>query len=136
MADKELTQRVTDVVARYCEAIHTQDETSFRALWTGDATDTLLSQATAFVGPDAIARDFLGLLHNAYDTITLVNEGMDTHLLTSEVAIVVFRYHTECVRRGTSEPYGIAGLVTQVMRLVDGQWKLAHVQYHGTAIEG
>lgn len=75
--------------------------------------------------------EFLGMLHQVYDSIELVNDGLDAHLLTDDVAIVVFRYHTVCTRAGTGEPYGIAGLETQVLRRVDGSWKIAHIQYHG-----
>ena len=131
MADQELLEQVGAVVDAYCDAIHTGDEAALRAVFTGDATDTLISQSTLYEGPDAIACDFLGKLHELYATITLVNDGFDAHLLTPDVAVVVFRYHTECVRAETGEPYGIEGLETQVPRLLDGVWKIAHIQYHG-----
>ena len=131
----EFMSPIEAVVANYCEAIHSQNEAAMRSLWTGDATDMLISQSTAFEGPDAIARDFLGLLGNAYESIRLVNEGLSAHLLTDDVAVVVFRYHTECIRRATGEPYGIVGLETQIMRRMSGQWKIAHVQYHGKDIQ-
>ena len=121
------------VVARYCKAIHAGDEAAFLALWTGDETDAMLSQSQRYQGPEGLAA-FLAKLHELYVTITLVNDGMDAHLLTDDVAIVVFRYHTECVRAETGEPYGIAGLETQVLKLVDGAWKIAHIQYHGKTV--
>lgn len=134
MADRELLEQVGAVVDAYCAAIHTGDEAALRAVFTGEASDTLISQSTLYEGPDAIVRDFLGKLHKIYATITLVNDGLDAHLLTPDVAIVVFRYHTECVRADTAEPYGIEGLETQVLRLVDGSWRIAHIQYHGKTV--
>lgn len=131
MADQELLTQVNAVVDGYCAAIHTGDEAALRAVFAGEATDTLISQSTLYEGPDAIARDFLGKLHELYTTITLVNDGLDAHLLTDDVAIVIFRYHTECVRAGTGEPYGIAGLETQVLKRTSDGWRIAHIQYHG-----
>lgn len=58
-------------------------------------------------------------------------QRLDARLLTDDVAIVIFRYHTECVRRESGDPYGIAGLETQMMRRIKGRWKITHIQYHG-----
>lgn len=50
-------------------------------------------------------------------------------MISEDVAIVLFHYHTECIRRETKEPYSIKGLETQVVVKEDGEWKLAHVHY-------
>ena len=130
MAEESILDVASEVVRRYCEAIRANDAEAFRAVWTGEDTDTVISQSTLYEGP-ARVREFLGLLHQMYDSIELVNDGLDAHLLTDDVAIVIFRYHTECVRAETGEPYGIAGLETQVLKRTSDGWRIAHIQYHG-----
>lgn len=124
------------VVERYCEAVHTQDEAAFKSLWTCEPTNVEISGNRLFRGMDEIYDTFLvELIGGSYESIYLVNEGLDAHQLTDDVAVAVFRYHTECIRRGTGEPHGIRGLETQVLKRVDGQWKIAHIQYHGKDIQ-
>ena len=134
MAESSILDVATAVVGRYCDAIRDNDAEAFRAVWAGEPTDTVISQSTLYEGP-ARVMEFLGLLHKVYDSIVLVNDGLDAHLLTPDVAIVVFRYHTECVRADTGEPYGIEGLETQVLRCMDGTWRIAHIQYHGKTVQ-
>ena len=50
-------------------------------------------------------------------------------MIDENKAIVVFRYHTECIRRDTHEPYGIQGLETQIVIKENNQWKLMHIHY-------
>jgi len=133
MAESSIHDVASAVVGRYCDAIRDNDAEAFRAVWAGEPTDTVISQSTLYEGPTRVM-EFLGTLHKVYDSIVLVNDGLDAHLLTLDVAIVVFRYHTECVRAGTGEPYGIEGLETQVLRRVDGGWRIAHIQYHGKTV--
>ncbi|MBQ9007521.1 MAG: nuclear transport factor 2 family protein [Atopobiaceae bacterium] len=130
MADESILDVATVVVQNYCDAIRDNDAEAFRAVWAGEAADTVISQSTLYKGP-ARVREFLGLLHQMYDSIELLNDGLDARLLTPDVAIVVFRYHTVCTRAGTGEPYGIAGLETQVLKRTSGGWRIAHIQYHG-----
>jgi uncharacterized protein (TIGR02246 family) len=133
--DDALFEQVAAVVERYCDAVHTQDEDTFKALWTGDDANTEIAGSKVFRGLDAIYDDFLaGLIRGTYASITLVNDGLEVSRITDDVAVAVFRYHTECVRRDTGEPYGIAGVETQVLRLEGGTWRLVHVQYHGKPV--
>ena len=131
MSERDEIKQVERVVLAYADAIHTQGEAEFRALWTGGEENRLISGSKLFDGVDAIYTDFCGLLHDLYESIYLVNDGIDVRMMGEDVAIVVFRYHTECVRRETGEPYGIAGLETQVLRRTEDGWKIAHIQYAG-----
>ena len=133
MAEESILDVAAAVVGRYCDAIRDNDAEAFRAVWMGEGTDTVISQSTLYEGA-ARVMEFLGMLHKVYDSIELVNDGLDAHLLTDDVAIVVFRYHTVCTRAQTGEPYGIEGLETQVLRRVDDAWKIAHIQYHGKTV--
>lgn len=133
MAEESILDVAGEVVRRYCDAIRDNDAEVFRAVWTGEDGDTVISQSTLYQGP-ARVMEFLGLLHQIYDAIELVNDGLDAHLLTDDVAIVVFKYHTVCTRAQTGEPYGIEGLETQVLKRVGDTWKIAHIQYHGKTV--
>ena len=83
-------------------------------------------------GIDSIYNDFLaGLIHTYYESIYLINDGLEINILNETTAVAVFKYHTECIRRNTKEPYQMTGIETQVLIHTDKGWKLAHIQYHG-----
>ncbi len=114
-------------VLAYCEAVEKQDQNAFRILFDRDAT--LISISTLYNGIDAIANDFLGAIQRAYQTIRLIPEDIDIRLRENDMAVVIFQYHTECIRREDGSEYGIAGMETQVYIRNDGDWKLIHVHY-------
>ena len=114
-------------VLAYCEAVEKQDQNAFRELFDRDAT--LISISTLYNGIDAIADDFLGAIQRAYQTIRLIPEDIDIHLQENDTAVVIFQYHTECIRREDGSEYGIAGMETQAYIRKDEDWKLIHVHY-------
>ena len=130
-----MEHEIEQVIARYTAAIHSQDEKEFKSLWTGEPTNTLISGSSVFTGLETICQDFLiGILQKRYSTIALANVGLTSYSLTGDVAVAVFRYHTVCTLRDTGEPYGIAGVETQVMKKTGAGWKIAHIQYHGSIV--
>ncbi|MGM9940376.1 MAG: YybH family protein [Bulleidia sp.] len=127
MNDKE---QILQLVKNYQKAIHTQNREDFKSIWTEDENNVLISIATQYRGIDSICQDFLiDGIQKAYAVIDLIAENVDIHFIDESTAIVVFRYHTECIRRDSGENYGIAGLETQVVRKTDGKWKLVHIHY-------
>ena len=114
-------------VLAYCEAVEKQDQNTFRELFDRDAT--LISISTLFDGIDAIANNFLDAIQKAYRTIRLIPEDIDIRLRENDMAVVIFQYHTECIRRENGSEYGIAGMETQVYIRKDEDWKLIHVHY-------
>ena len=111
------------------KAVHSQNEEEFKALWSSKE-NILISLANQFNGTDAIYQDFLiGGIQSHYESIDLVVEKIDIRMIDENKAIVVFRYHTECIRRDTHEPYGIQGLETQIVIKENNQWKLMHIHY-------
>ena len=118
---------IREKVLAYCEAVEKQDQNAFRILFDRDAT--LISISTLYNGIDAIADDFLGAIQRAYQTIRLIPEDIDIHLQENDTAVVIFQYHTECIRREDGSEYGIAGMETQVYVRKDEDWKLVHVHY-------
>lgn len=118
---------IREKVLAYCEAVEKQDKEAFRALFDREAA--LISIATLFDGIDAITDGFLEKIGNVYRSIKLIPEEISIRLRDETTAIVVFRYHTECVRRDDGSDYGIAGLETQVFQRTDGDWKIIHLHY-------
>ncbi len=131
----EPTKEIEQLVRLYTEAIHSQSEADFKALWSGEDTNALISGTKFFEGLDAIYQTFLiGLIQKKYSSIHLVNDGLQSYQLTEDTAVVIFRYHTDCVIRESGQPYGMAGIETQVLKKIEGSWKIAHIQYHGKDI--
>lgn len=127
--DETTEQAILNVISDYCEAVHTQDEDSFKKLWSSLPNNTLISIRKPFEGTDAIVRDFLGLIRDSYTAIDLISDDIRIHLVNPSTAIALFRYHTVCVRRDDGSDYGIEGVETQLFVNESGSWKLHHVHY-------
>lgn len=131
----ETINEIEQFVQRYTDAIHSQDEKEFKSLWTCEDTNVLISGTMFFEGVNTIYQAFLvDLIQAKYSSIFLVNDGLQAYMLTDDVAVVVFRYHTDCIVRENGEPYGMAGIETQVLKKTKTGWKLVHIQYHGKDI--
>ena len=114
-------QAIFHLVVKYQKAIHTQNEVDFRNLWTGQ-DNTLISMTHLYNGIDSIYHDFLiNGIQKAYSKIDLIAENIDIHFIDEGHAIVIFQYHTECLRNGTNEPYGIKGLETQIIKKINNE---------------
>ncbi len=124
-------EEIRELLENYVKAIHSQDESLFRSLWSNEELDTMISITNQYHGIDAIVHDFLiGRIQAAYETIDLiVDEEPVIQMITEDVAKVIFVYHTECIRRETQEAYGIQGVETQIVKKVDGKWKFVHIHY-------
>ncbi len=122
--------KIKKLVDQYRHVIHTQNKEEFYKLWSSHKENTLISITNKFVGVDSIYQDFLiNGIQKTYLSIDLIAEHIDIHLLNEDLAVVIFKYHTECIRREDNLPYGIQGLETQVMIKETGEWKLAHIHY-------
>lgn len=123
-------EKIKQLVKEYQEAIHNQNKDDFMLLWSNEKSNILISIAQQFEGVENIYQDFLiGRIQKAYTEINLIAEKIDIRFIDEELAIVVFQYHTECIKRESGEEYGISGLETQVVKKVGDQWKLVHVHY-------
>ena len=126
MPDKE---KIMETLNRYIAAVHTQDEEEFKKIWLNIPEATLISITKVFTGIDTINSQFLSLIRNAYTKIDLIAESVEINLIDETTAVVIFKYHTECIKRDDGEPFGIKGLETQLMKKTDEGWKLVHVHY-------
>ena len=125
-----MKEEILEVVKKYQEVVHSQDKTLFDEIFADQADCELISITTEYKGKEAIYNDFLvGGIQKAYSVIDLINDGIDINLVNDKMAIVVFKYHTECIRRENNEAYGIQGLETQVQIKENGKWKIVHVHY-------
>lgn len=122
-------EEIKKLVYDYAKAIHNQNEKEFKALWSHQE-NVLISLTNQFKGTDAIYQDFLiGGIQKHYESIDLIVEDINIKYIDEKTAIVIFKYHTECIRRQTKEEYGIQGLETQIVVKEDDGWKLMHVHY-------
>lgn len=122
-------EEIKQLVYNYAKAIHTQNEKDFKALWSSKE-NTLISLTNQFDGIDSIYKDFLiGVIQRFYESIDSIVEGIEIHQIDENKAIIIFKYHTECIRRDTKEPYGIQGLETQIVIKENNEWKLMHIHY-------
>ena len=123
-------QELLQAVERYQYAIHTQEASDFLPLWAQGCETVMISPTGYFTGTQNIYESFLlGRIRQVYERIDLISHNIDVRVISSDLATVVFSYSTDCIRRDTGEPYGIAGLETQVYCRQNAQWKLVHVHY-------
>lgn len=123
-------EQIQQTVECYQQLVHTQDRQAFDRLFAHQGTCRLISGARLFEGRERIYQDFLiGCIRQAYERIELIADSVEIEPVGDAMAVVVFRYHTDCLRRGTREPHGIRGLETQVLVQERGEWRILHVHY-------
>jgi hypothetical protein len=126
-------EQVRAGVHAYCKAIHTQQADDFFPLWAEDVETVLIAPGGMYIGTEQIFRDFVtGSIQRAFERIDLIADEITCRSVTDDAVSVVFAYHTECIRRENGEPFGIAGLETQMWVRRGSNWKLAHVHYSGS----
>lgn len=117
-------------IAQYCRGVHTQEREDFMPLIPAQAEAVLISPGGMFTGAESIMEDFLrGGIRRAYAKIDLIADDILLRRLNEDTIAAIFAYHTDCIRRDTGEPHGIAGLETQIWIREGAGWKLAHVHY-------
>lgn len=123
-------QQIRKLVSCYQEAIHSQDKNDFYQLWSKQSQCSLISITDQFIGINSIYDDFLiGSIQKSYSKIDLIAENININIINDSLAIIIFEYYTECVKRDTNENYGIQGLETQIVIKENNEWKLLHVHY-------
>ena len=91
----------------------------------------LISVGTIFEGVDSIYQKFLvDLIRKFYTKIDLIkDEELKINFINENTAIVIFKYHTDCILRENGEKFGIKGVETQVVVKEEGEWKITHIHY-------
>ena len=123
-------ENLKGLVKRYCESIHSQNEKDFKELWCKNKECMLISIGKIFKGIDSIYKDFvIDLIQKSYTTIDLIPDDIDVHINSNDLAIIIFKYHTDCILRKNGEKFGISGVETQIFIKEDNLWKLKHIHY-------
>ncbi len=130
MTEKDI-RTITELVDKYCKAINTQEKDDVYSIFSLKGKCTLISVSTIFDGLDSIYQNFLiDLIRKFYSKINLIkDEELKINFVNENTAIVIFKYHTECILRENGEKFGIKGVETQVMIKEDGNWKITHIHY-------
>ena len=123
-------ENLKGLVKKYCELIHSQNEKDFKELWCKNKECMLISVGKVFKGIDSIYKDFLiDLIQNSYSIIDLIPDDIDVNINSDDLAIIIFKYHTDCILRKNGEKFGIKGIETQIFIKEDNLWKLKHIHY-------
>lgn len=122
--------QIKELVKNYQDAIHNQDQQKFIHLWSKTTNSCLISIATQFWGVKNIYQDFLiDTIQKHYSYIDLITDSLQINYIDDTTAVIVFEYHTKCIKRETNEDYGISGVETQLVKKEDEAWKLVHIHY-------
>ena len=129
MSDKDKEQ-INELVNKYCLAVKTQDKNLVDKIFSQNKKCNLISIATVYEGVDSIYQNFLGLIKKMYSKIELIkDEELKINFINETTAILIFKYHTECILRENGEKFGINGVETQLVIKEEGDWKIVHIHY-------
>ena len=130
MSEKDI-QEIKEVINKYCLAIGSQDEKDFKSIFSTKKKCHLISVGTSFENVDSIYKDFvIALIQSHYTKIALIkDEEPKINFIDENNAVIIFKYHTDCILRQNGEKFGISGVETQVLIKEDGHWKIVHIHY-------
>ena len=91
----------------------------------------MLPNGSVFEGVDSIYKEFvIDLIQKFYTKIELIkDEEPKINFIDNEHAVIIFKYHTDCILRENGEKFGINGVETQVLIKEDGNWRIVHIHY-------
>ena len=129
MTEKDI-EDINETVNKYCLAVKTQDKDIFYNIFSKNKKCLLISIGTVYEGIDSIYNDFLGLIKKFYSKIELIkDEELKINFIDEKTAVIIFKYHTDCLLRENGEKFGINGVETQVLIKEEGSWKILHIHY-------
>ena len=129
MSDKD-NEQINELVKKYCLAVKTQDKNLVDKIFSQNKKCNLISIATVYEGVDSIYQNFLGLIKKMYSKIELIkDEELKINFINETTAILIFKYHTDCILRENGEKFGINGVETQLVIKEEGDWKIVHIHY-------
>ena len=129
MSDKD-NEQINELVKKYCLAVKTQDKNLVDKIFSQNKKCNLISIATVYEGVDSIYENFLGLIKKMYSKIELIkDEELKINFINDSTAILIFKYHTDCILRENGEKFGINGIETQLVIKEEGDWKIVHIHY-------
>ena len=121
---------INETVKNYCLAVKTQDKDIAYKIFSKNKKCMLVSVGKVFEGLDSIYKDFLGLIKQLYSKIELIkDEELKINFIDEKSAVIIFKYHTECILRENGKDFGINGVETQLIIKEEGNWKIVHIHY-------
>ena len=112
MSDKDIEQ-IKELINKYCLAVKTQDKDIVDKIFSKNKKCNLISIATVFEGVDSIYENFLGLIKKMYSKIELIkDEELKINFISDTTAIIIFKYHTDCILRENGENFVINSVET------------------------
>ena len=128
--NEAIVEELNELLGNYITCIETQDRTMFDKVWTTEGTCRMISGANMFEGRESLWGEFVnGKIKTAYTTIKIVKENSWFEVIDEDHALIIFKYHSECILRENGEPFGVAGMETQVAKRDPEGWRLLHVHY-------
>ena len=133
MVEKDI-ESINETVNKYCLGVKTQDKDLVYTIFSKYKKCILVSVGNVFQGIDSIYQDFLvNLIQKLYSKIELIkDEKLEINFIDENTAVVIFKYHTECILRENGENFGIKGVETQLIIKEDENWKIVHIHYSKT----
>ena len=130
MTEKDI-QEINNVINQYWLAIGSQIEKDFKNIFSKNKKCYLISVGRVFEGVDSIYKEFvIDLIQKFYTKIELIkDEEPKINFIDNENAVIIFKYHTDCILRENGEKFGINGVETQVLIKEDGNWRIVHIHY-------
>ena len=129
MTEKD-RENINEIINKYCLAVKTQDKDIVYNIFSKNKKCKLVSVGTVFEEVDSIYKDFLGLIKKLYSKIELIkDEELKINFIDEKTAVIIFKYHTECILRENGKEFGINGVETQVLIKEEGNWKIVHIHY-------
>ncbi len=125
-----MNPEILAMLKKYQDLGHSQDRELFEEVFAKEVPCNLIAIVNHFEGREAIYNDFyIGRIRKAYSYIDVIADEVKVYEYGDSLATIVFKYHTECIKRDTGEPFGFPGVETHMLVKENGEWKICHVHY-------
>lgn len=123
-------EHLLNLVKKYQQLINTPSKELFDEVFAHNNCCTEIAITDHYKNRESIYDDFIiGRLQNKFNRIELIADEITINEISDHLAIVIFKYHTDCNLRENNAAFGIAGLETQVMIKENDTWRILHVHY-------
>lgn len=129
-------EAIRNVIERYAQSINAADVKFAETFWQTDDKVVFIHPRGTEFGWEAIKTNFYGkTMGETFSKRELKPRNISISVY-GDMAIVVFFWDFYANFRSDSSPHVTHGRETQVMRKIDGQWRIAHVHYSNMPVTG
>ena len=140
---KETTNQATNdktaieqVLEDYKKSINESDTTLARTFWLTDSRVSFIHPRGHEKGWDAIKKDIYDMFGSNFSKRDLKSYD-ETITLYGDMAILEFYWIFDAIFAGENPaPMQTKGRETQVLKKIDGQWRIVHIHYSGMPMTG